>query len=104
MKNFLIVIRDLGLEMEAVYEADNIEIAEALARDDYSVDLNCSPEDVEIIVIEEIETCPKCGRAYKERPAISRRDNKTEICPECGICESLEDFYNNIEANGGLNI
>lgn len=54
MRNFLFVIRDLGVEMEAVYAADNIEIAEAMARDDYAVDLNCSPEDVEIIVMEEI--------------------------------------------------
>lgn len=54
MRNFLIIIRHLGVEMEAVYAADNIEIAEALVRDDYAVDLNCSPEDVEIICIEEI--------------------------------------------------
>ena len=54
MRNFLIVIRDLGLEMEAVYAAENIEHAEAMARDDYAVDLDCSPEDVEIIVMEEI--------------------------------------------------
>ncbi len=36
--------------------------------------------------------CPKCGREYDEHPAISRVDDKTEICPECGIAEALEAF------------
>ena len=34
--------------------------------------------------------CPKCGRIYTEHPAISRTDNKTEICPRCGMVEALE--------------
>jgi len=54
MRNFLIVIRDLGVEIETVYAAETSEDAEALAREDYSVELNCSPEDVEIIAMEEI--------------------------------------------------
>lgn len=36
--------------------------------------------------------CEKCGDSYSERPALSRRDNKTEICPTCGITEALEDL------------
>lgn len=36
--------------------------------------------------------CPRCGKAYKELPAISRKDNKTEICSECGIAEAMEAF------------
>ena len=28
--------------------------------------------------------CPKCGAEYQGHPAISRRDNKTPICPDCG--------------------
>ncbi len=35
--------------------------------------------------------CPKCGRAYQGYPALSRVDNRTEICPDCGIIEALED-------------
>lgn len=54
MKSFLFVIRDLGKELEAVYVADSLEHAEDMARDDYAVDLDCSPEDVDIIVMEEI--------------------------------------------------
>ena len=36
-----------------------------------------------------IRTCPLCERKYKEEPAISRFDNKTKICPECGMIEAL---------------
>ena len=36
-------------------------------------------------------TCPKCGRTYHDHPAISRVDNRTEICPDCGIHEAMED-------------
>ena len=39
---------------------------------------------------EEMRTCPKCGREYQEHPAISRADNVTEICPDCGTLEALE--------------
>ena len=28
--------------------------------------------------------CPKCGKYYVGYPALSREDNETEICPECG--------------------
>lgn len=34
--------------------------------------------------------CPICGKEYKEKPAISRIDNKTEICPICGVVEALD--------------
>ncbi|MBR5943536.1 MAG: hypothetical protein IKZ94_01145 [Lachnospiraceae bacterium] len=34
--------------------------------------------------------CPSCGKRYSERPAISRKDNKTLICPDCGTREALE--------------
>lgn len=40
-----------------------------------------------------IRTCPMCGRQYEDYPAISRADNKTEICPECGIREALEAWF-----------
>ncbi len=36
--------------------------------------------------------CPKCGHEYTDRPAISRTDNKTCICPDCGIREALESI------------
>ena len=39
-----------------------------------------------------IKICPKCGKEYTNYPAISRRDNKTEICSDCGLAEALEDM------------
>ena len=33
--------------------------------------------------------CPNCGKTYHEPPALSRTDNETLICPDCGILESL---------------
>ncbi len=35
-------------------------------------------------------TCPKCGAVYKAPSAISRADNSTPICPDCGTKEALE--------------
>lgn len=36
--------------------------------------------------------CPKCGEEYERLLALSRRDNKTQICDICAITEALEDF------------
>lgn len=33
--------------------------------------------------------CPLCGQIYDARPALSRADGKTSICPDCGIREAL---------------
>lgn len=33
--------------------------------------------------------CPKCGRSYRGRPALSREDGLGEICPDCGTREAL---------------
>ena len=37
--------------------------------------------------------CPRCDSIMEEDPAISRRDNKTDICSNCGGAEALEDAY-----------
>ena len=36
--------------------------------------------------------CPKCGKTYIGHPALSRYNDKTEICSECGTREALEAF------------
>lgn len=38
---------------------------------------------------EKAAVCPVCGKEYKGYPAISRTDNKTEICPDCGTRQAL---------------
>ena len=44
--------------------------------------------------MENKKKCLKCNQYYSGYPAISRRDNKTEICSDCGTREALEDLYN----------
>lgn len=39
-----------------------------------------------------IHICPKCGKAYNDHPALSRVDNETPICPDCGTREALESI------------
>lgn len=34
-------------------------------------------------------SCPKCGQIFTERPAVSRVDGITLICPDCGTREAL---------------
>ncbi len=36
-----------------------------------------------------IRTCPICGTAYRGHPAISRTDNESPICPDCGTRQAL---------------
>jgi hypothetical protein len=45
------------------------------------------------------KTCPDCSGLIPNNKtpgaypgAVSRRDNKTEICSECGTREAMEDF------------
>lgn len=44
-------------------------------------------------------SCPLCGGPIpnalyegKYSGALSRRDNKTEICSDCGVREAIEDY------------
>ena len=36
--------------------------------------------------------CPRCGIEYHGVPALSRIDNETLICPDCGTREALESI------------
>lgn len=42
-------------------------------------------------------TCPLCHQEYIERPAISRVDGVTPICPDCGTRQALESIGVSIE-------
>ena len=41
----------------------------------------------ETVAVERV--CPKCGQHYTAYPALSREDNETLICPDCGTREAL---------------
>ena len=36
--------------------------------------------------------CPRCGRSFERLLALSRIDNKTMICDECGTKEALDSL------------
>ena len=36
-----------------------------------------------------MRTCPLCGKSYTGHPALSRTDNLTLICPDCGTRQAL---------------
>lgn len=42
--------------------------------------------------IREPRICPKCGRSYTERSALSREDNKTLVCSDCATKEALQSI------------
>jgi len=46
--------------------------------------------------------CPRCdGSMPQGYPgALSRRDNKTEICSQCGVIEAMEDFSSYLKSQG----
>ena len=47
-----------------------------------------------------IGECPRCEELFDaEFPALSRKDNKTKICSECGTSEALEDWMAFINKN-----
>lgn len=36
--------------------------------------------------------CPLCGKIYSSAPALSRTDNETLICPDCGTRQALQSI------------
>ena len=42
--------------------------------------------------VREVRICPLCGKTYGEPPALSRTDNETLICPDCGTRQALESI------------
>ena len=89
-KNNLFVDRDF------IKDQDNIFLVKEKGTDNYSgliVDAQgfSYPRYVGIPMQEvEIKKCPRCSSFYTAPSAISRKDNKTEICSACGVEEALE--------------
>ena len=52
--------------------------------------------------ITRLSVCPKCGKTYFERPALSRVDNETLICPDCGTREALESIGVSVEEQDSI--
>jgi len=41
-----------------------------------------------------LSDCPRCRRELGKYPALSRSDNKTEVCSDCGTWEAMYQFSN----------
>lgn len=41
--------------------------------------------------------CPICKKEFHNPPALSRKDNKTKICSECGLKEALDIAFGHDE-------
>lgn len=39
-----------------------------------------------------LSICPRCGKPFMEAPALSRLDNESLICPDCGTREALDSI------------
>ena len=42
--------------------------------------------------------CPRCSRVTNKYPALSRRDNETGVCPDCGVDEAMFDFFTDLKS------
>ena len=52
--------------------------------------------------IDRISVCPRCGQTYRGYPALSRADNTTEICPDCGVREALAGIGVGVEEQNSI--
>lgn len=51
----------------------------------------------EVAMLKEgLRICPRCGRKFERLLALSRKDNKTMICDECGTMEALDSVPHGI--------
>lgn len=55
MKNFKVIIEDLGLTLESEWEAKSEKAAEKKARNYYGPELDCFPDEVDVILVTEIK-------------------------------------------------
>ena len=48
-----------------------------------------------------LDLCPRCKSEYlspkASENALSRKDNKTQICSNCGTAEALEDMFGGLK-------
>lgn len=52
-------------------------------------------EDINDSKFKIYNVCPICKHEYDGYPSLSRMDNKTTICSECGMKEAIVNYMNN---------
>ena len=55
MKQFEVVILDLGLTLTNIFDGETPEAAEAEAREVMAPELDCFPEDLEVVSVKEVK-------------------------------------------------
>lgn len=88
----VLIMDDRESAIEFIYDQMNMTIEECGL---FGVELT---ED-ELELYEWERTCPICGRRYSSFPALSRKDNKTYICSQCGLEEAMTDFLKEVIKN-----
>ena len=68
---------------------DNIKNATKYSNLDIAIS-DC--KDLRCNLFKVYPVCPICNLDYSQHSAISRIDNNTEICPNCGLKEALVEF------------
>lgn len=82
-------------DYEITYIEDDIELTYKPLPVEKQVTL-----EIKVIENDTNELCPICNKELGQYPAISRKDDKTKICSECGTLEALkawEDSLNDKE-------
>lgn len=49
-----------------------------------------------------LSICPRCGKPFTEAPALSRLDNESLICPDCGTREALDSIGVSLEEQDAI--
>jgi predicted RNA-binding Zn-ribbon protein involved in translation (DUF1610 family) len=80
-------VRKMSATLDGATKYDNLDIAIATCKDLGHRNFKVYP------------ICPRCNKEYDGYPAISRKDNKTKICSECGTQEAILDFIKNKPTN-----
>ena len=104
-EEFIDFKNNLLAERNFIQEHDGIFLVKEKGADNYDgliIDAQGFPYARYVgIPMKEMENkkCPRCHHYYIGHPALSRKDNKTEICPTCGVEESLEalGYYKDFE-------
>jgi len=66
-----------------------------ISNGDYDRDGVKNKKDCKPFNFKKQDKCPRCGESYeKGMGALSRRDNSTKLCPQCGTDEAMIDFAN----------
>lgn len=84
----------VGLKPNEQYSSFSVDAKHYDDEDILREELESLPKTLTYKILE-LQRCPKCKKEFTEHPALSRVDNETEICPECGVREAIEAYVRN---------